>query len=113
MISNAAEQACVEELIRTLFARWHVEKWFERAKQEAGLGAFEVRTYRSLIRHWLCVRVAMCFLAEQTTRLRGEKSTHHIRAGHAGRQHAGGEDLETRLENLDATDPALCLLPTS
>jgi hypothetical protein len=43
-----------------------VEKWFERAKQEAGLGAFEVRTYTSLPRHWLCVRVVMAFLAEQT-----------------------------------------------
>jgi hypothetical protein len=32
-------------------ADWHVEKWFERAKQETGFGDFEVRTYRSLIRH--------------------------------------------------------------
>jgi hypothetical protein len=54
------------------YYRWHVEQWFERAKREAGLGAFEVRTYTGLIRHWLCVRLAMMFLAEQTTRLRGE-----------------------------------------
>ena len=32
-------------------------------KQECGLGAFEVRTYRSLMRHWLLVRLAMVFLA--------------------------------------------------
>jgi len=32
----------VEEMIRVLLSRWHVEKWFERAKQEAGLGAFGV-----------------------------------------------------------------------
>jgi hypothetical protein len=55
-----------------------VEKWFERARQEAGLGAFEVRTYKSLIRHWLCVRIAMIFLAEQTTRLREKKSTNYF-----------------------------------
>lgn len=81
VISNAGEGASVEELIRVLLSRWHVEMWFERAKQDAGLGAFEVRTYVSLIRHWLCVRLAMCFLSEQTSRLRGEKSEHHLRAG--------------------------------
>jgi SRSO17 transposase len=80
-LSNAPASADVEELVRAAFARWHVEKWFERAKQEAGLGAFEVRTYQSLIRHWLCCRLAMLFLAEETTRLRGEKSGDHIRAG--------------------------------
>lgn len=37
------------------------------------MGAFEVRTYDGLIRHWRCSRLAMCFLAEQTRRLRGEK----------------------------------------
>jgi SRSO17 transposase len=94
-VSNAGETAEVEELIRVLFSRWQVEKWFERAKQEAGLGDFEVRTYQSLIRHWLGVRLAMCFLAEQTTRLRGEKSADHLRAGDRGGLDAGGEDVET------------------
>lgn len=113
VISNAAEGASVEELIRILLSRWHVEKWFERAKQEAGLGAFEVRTYKSLIRHWLCVRIAMCFLSEQTTRLRGEKSKDHLRAGEPGRGDPGGENLETQLAGLERTDQALCLSPAS
>jgi hypothetical protein len=52
------------------FPRWHVEKWFEHAKQECGFDAFEVRTYTSLIRHWLTSRLAMYFLADQTNRLR-------------------------------------------
>jgi hypothetical protein len=77
------------------FARWHVEKWFERAKQEAGFGAFEVRTYKSLIRHWLCSRMAMYFLAAQTKRLRGEKSADHAGAGGRRREHTGVEDLES------------------
>jgi len=87
-LSNAPASADVEELVRAAFARWHVEKWFERAKQEAGLGAFEVRTYQGLIRHWLCCRLAMLFLAEETTRLRGEKSGDHVRAGGRGGQPA-------------------------
>jgi SRSO17 transposase len=83
-LSNAPEGTDLLEILRAGFCRWHVEKWFERGKQEAGLGAFEVRTYRSLIRHWLCCRLTMLFLAEQTTRLRGEKSQDHIRAGGRG-----------------------------
>jgi SRSO17 transposase len=77
-LSNAPASADVEDLLRIAFGRWHVEKWFERAKQQAGLGAFEVRTHTGLIRHWLCSQIAMLFLAEQTTRLRGEKSADHL-----------------------------------
>ncbi len=52
------------------------------------MGAFEVRTYCSLIRHWLCSRIAMLFLAEQTQRLQGKKSTHHAGASGDRRQRA-------------------------
>ncbi len=49
VISNAGESVGVAELIRALLSRWHVEKWFEHAKQDAGLGDFEVRTYLETI----------------------------------------------------------------
>ncbi len=94
-VSNAPASVSVRELMAAAFARWHVEKWFERAKQEAGFGAFEVRTYSSLIRHWLSSRMAMYFLAEQTQRLRGEKYTDHI--GASGRR---GEPVDR--QSLDA-----------
>jgi SRSO17 transposase len=96
-LSNAPEGTDLLEILRAAFCRWHVEKWFERAKQEAGLGAFEVRTYRSLIRHWLCCRLTMLFLAEQTTRLRGEKSEDHLRAGGGGVAAAAPADYGARL----------------
>ena len=96
-VSNAPKKTPLKEMLEVAFARWHVEKWFERAKQEVGLGAFEVRTYQSLIRHWLCSRMAMYFLAAQTERLRGEKSAHHFGASGRSDQRPGVENLEPLL----------------
>jgi len=93
-VSNAPKKVKLEEMLRAAFARWHVEMWFERAKQETGFGTFEVRTYRSLIRHWLCSRMAMYFLAAQTERLRGEKSADHAGASGGSGERLGQQDLE-------------------
>ena len=92
-VSNAPAKEQLETLMEIAFSRWHVEKWFERAKQECGFGAFEVRTYTSLIRHWLASRLAMYFLADQTLRLREKKSADHTGTGRRCGQHAGVEDL--------------------
>ncbi len=94
-ISNAAASVPLSDLLSAAFARWQIELWFEQAKQEAGLGAFEVRTYRSLLRHWFCSRLAMYFMAAQTQRLRGGKS-----ANHAGTR--GGGEQRPGVDNLDA-----------
>ena len=96
-VSNASGGANWKQMMTAAFARWHVEMGFERAKQETGFGAFEVRTYTGLMRHWLCSRMAMYFLAEQTERLRGEKSADHIGAGGGGGQRSGLSDLEVQL----------------
>jgi SRSO17 transposase len=96
-VSNAPRKTRLEDMLKVAFARWHIEMWFERAKQEAGLGAFEVRNYTSLMRHWLCSRMVMYFLASQTERLRGEKSTDHPGTGGRSSQRSCGEDLEPLL----------------
>jgi len=96
-VSNAAAGVPLADLLTAAFARWQIELWSERAKQEAGLGAFEVRTYRSLLRHWFCSRPAIYFLAAQTQRLRGEKSGDHARTGGRGDQCLGVDDLETHV----------------
>lgn len=100
-VSNAAANADLEQMLRAAFARWHIEKWFERAKQEVGLGAFEVRTYTSLIRHWFCAQLAMLFLAEATHRLRGEKSADHVGADCDNREDPGREDMAPRTHKPD------------
>ena len=96
-VSNASAGVPLEDLLTAAFARWQIELWFQRAKQEAGLGAFEVRTYRSLLRHWFCSRLAMYFLAAQTQRLRGEKPGDHAGTGGGSDQRPGLDDLETHL----------------
>jgi len=106
-ISNAPAQEKLETLMEIAFSRWQVEKWFERAKQECGFGAFEVRTYTSLLRHWLASRLAMYFLADQTTRLRGEKSADHVGAGGRCGQYAGLETMAERSAFLEAE--SLCV----
>ncbi len=92
-LSNAPASVSVRKLLVVAFARWHIEMWFERAKQETGFGSFEVRTYTGLIRHWLCSRLAMFFISEQTQRLRGEKSAYYAGTGSHGDQHPGRQDL--------------------
>ena len=93
-VSNAPAHVSLPRLLEVAFGRWHIEKWFERAKQETGFGSFEVRTYCSLMRHWLASRIAMYFLANETQRLRGEKSADHVGAGRGGGEHVGLEYLE-------------------
>jgi SRSO17 transposase len=94
-VSNASAKTSLLDMLQIAFGRWHVEKWFGRAKQEAGFGAFEVRTYTSLIRHWLSSRMAMYFLAAETQRLRGEKSTDHAGADGRRGKHPGHRAVET------------------
>ena len=94
-VSNAPKGAKLLRMLQVALARDHIERWFRTGKQEAGFGAFEVRTYTSLIRHWLCSRLAMYLLTADTTRLRGEKSTDHIRANRPSREPADRADLET------------------
>jgi SRSO17 transposase len=110
-VSNAPASASLQRLLEIAFSRWHVEKWFERAKQEAGLGSFEVRTYTSLIRHWLICRMVMLFLARETRRLRGEKSADHVRAGGPGRQHDRVDRVESLAPFQERTAEAMRVLP--
>jgi SRSO17 transposase len=101
-VSNAPVKEKLQILLEVAFSRWQVEKWFERAKQECGFGAFEVRTYTSLIRHWLSSRLAMYFLADQTHRLRGEKSKDYSGAGSRCGEYAGLETMAETSAFLEA-----------
>jgi SRSO17 transposase len=109
-VSNAPANALLKELLSVAFYRWHIEKWFERAKQECGLGAFEVRTYTSLIRHWLSSRIAMYFLASQTKRLRGKKSADHTGTDSRCGKYVSLENMGQIPSFVEASKEKMCLL---
>lgn len=84
--SNAGADTPIELMLEVAFRRWRIERSFEDAKGQVGLDHFEVRNYRSLIRHLILTHVSLLFLMRETQRLRGEKiSMVESPAGPAGR----------------------------
>jgi SRSO17 transposase len=73
-VSNAPPKTSLRRLLEVAFRRWGIEHVFRVAKSEVGFDHFEGRSYLGLMRHLALCQVVMLFLAEQTTRLRGEKS---------------------------------------
>ena len=73
-ISNAPADTPLERLLRVAFSRWNVEHSFRVVKSEIGFSHFEGRNYVALMRHMILCLAVMGFVAEQTDRLRGEKS---------------------------------------
>jgi SRSO17 transposase len=105
-LSNAAEDAAVEVLLRVGFRRANVEHSFRVCKTELGFTQFEGRNYVALMRHLNLCLTALGFVAEYTEQLRGEKSGHHDGASVPG---AGGS--VPRLAALAAGDerPEACV----
>lgn len=74
LVSNAPPRTSLEKLLQVAFRRWVIEHLFRIAKSEIGFDHYEGRTYVGLIRHMTLCKLTLLFVAEQTTRLRGEKS---------------------------------------
>jgi SRSO17 transposase len=73
-VSNAPPKTRLLTLLKVAFARWNVEHVFRVAKTEIGFAHFEGRSWRGLLRHMILCQLALLFVAEQTDKLRGEKS---------------------------------------
>ena len=67
----------LETWLHVGFARWPVERVLQDEKSELGYSHFEVRKYQAVLRHLYISMVSHLFVARQTQRLRGEKSSHH------------------------------------
>jgi SRSO17 transposase len=87
-ISNAPRRTALRRLLEAAFSRWGIEHLFRVAKTEIGLGHYEGRRYRGWIRHMTLCQLMLLFVAEQTDRLRGEKTTLDEGTGGAGPEHA-------------------------
>jgi len=72
-LCEAPAEVPLATLLFVAFSRWHVERLFEDAKGEVGFDHFEVRCYRSLMRHLVLTAMSLYFLCEQTGRLRKKK----------------------------------------
>jgi SRSO17 transposase len=87
-VSNAPPKTALLTLMKVAFTRAGVEHVLRLAKSEVGFGHFEGRSYRGLMRHMTLCQLVLLFAAEQTGRLRGEKSRGDDRADGPGAQHA-------------------------
>jgi len=73
-ISNAPPKTALKILLKVAFTRAGIEHVFRLAKTEIGFAHFEGRSYQGLLRHMILCQLVLLFIAEQTDRLRGEKS---------------------------------------
>lgn len=72
-LANAPETMSVEIMLHVAFSRCWIERLFEDGKGEVGMDHFEVRTYRSLMRHMILSMISLLFLVKETQRFRGKK----------------------------------------
>jgi SRSO17 transposase len=87
-VSNAPPKTALTTLMKVAFTRAGVEHVFRLAKSEIGFSDFEGRSYKGLMRHMTLCQGVLLFAAEQTGRLRGEKSRGDDRADRAGVEYA-------------------------
>lgn len=73
-ISNAPLRTSLRRMLEAAFSRWGIEHLFRVAKTEIGLGHYEGRRYRGLMRHMMLCQLTLLFVAEQTRRLGGGKT---------------------------------------
>lgn len=99
-ISNAPPRTAIKTLLNVAFTRANVEHVFRIAKSEIGFAHFEGRSYIGLMRHMILCQFVMTFVAEQTDRLRGEKSGNHPRTSRPGPQHRLSLPSASRLQAL-------------
>jgi SRSO17 transposase len=103
-VTNAVDEP-LERVLRVAFRRATIEHAFRLAKQEAGLMHYEGRQYVGLMRHLVMALVVLGFVAEQTERLRGEKSRGDGGAVVPGVEPALWTDAESSPRRSGATSP--------
>src|SRR5581483_7213586 len=109
-LSNAPRKTSLATLLKVAFCRWNIEHAFRVAKTEIGFGHYEGRNWQGLLRHMILCQLMLLFIAEQTNRLRGKKTGHHLgtsglRPEHALPPLAGTEKRPDRRRSRGWSDP--------
>jgi SRSO17 transposase len=99
-LSNAPPRTALQTLLEVAFTRANVEHVFRVLKSEIGFSHFEGRSSIGLMRHMILCQLLMTFVAEQTDRLRGEKSGDHARTSRPGPQYHLSRGSPPRLQAL-------------
>jgi SRSO17 transposase len=113
-LTNATGET-LARVLAVAFRRWTVEQTFRLAKQEAGLLHYEGRDYTGLTRHLLMALIVLGFVAVQTQRLRGEKSTGDGRTSMPGAEPSlcGGVSAAAGDSRITAHEPNPPLSPAT
>jgi SRSO17 transposase len=94
-LSNAPAETSLKELARVVKAEHRVEDSLKRAKSEAGLSDYEVRTWAGWHHHQTLSLIATWFLIQETRR--GKKI--YASADSASGSHSAGDALATRVRS--------------
>ncbi len=94
-LSNAPAETSLKELARVIKAEHRVEDSLKRAKSEAGLSDYEVRTWAGWHHHQTLSLIATWFLIQETRR--GKKI--YASTDSASGSHSAGDALATRVRS--------------
>ena len=87
-LSNAAVETSLEEFGRVAKAAHRIEQCFQRAKSEAGLSHYEVRTWKGWHRHQTLSLMATWFLTKEARRGKKMDTSNNRPADSLGHSHA-------------------------
>lgn len=113
-LSNAPDEVDLKEILCVAFSRWHIEQLFREGKSAVGLDEYQVRSYRSLMRHLILSDLSVLFLAEEAETLRGEKPlVVGVPGSRSGGTPAGSEEASQGADPIVAEDSRPNRLPAA
>ena len=106
LLSNAAITTPLEEFARVFKAQHRVEESLKRAKSEAGLADYQVRTWEGWHHHQTLSLLATWFLGRETRRGKNADARVDGAAGASGDQPAAAAGVGVRSPGTGSTDHA-------
>jgi SRSO17 transposase len=106
LLSNAAITTPVEEFARVFKAEHRIEESLKRAKKEAGLADYQVRTWEGWHHHQTLSLLATWFLSQETRRGKNADARSDSAPGASGDQSTVAATVGLRSPRTDSADDA-------